>query len=389
MADSKKQKVGGANLDWGSLFFQQHDTYSFVKYTWKDGEWDSGDMCSDFRMQIHILANVFHYGQAIFEGQKVFHCKDGKVVVFNDKANYARLTRGCQRLGMPELPQEKFHEAIDRAVVGNLDFVPPYGSNGAMYARPVMFGSGPQLGLGPSSEYTFAVVVVPVGSYYKTAGLTPIPCTIMEEYDRAAPAGVGAIKCAGNYAADIVPAKKAKGTGFPIGLYLDAKEHKYIEEFNTSNFVAITADGKYLTPDSKSVLGSVTNLCLEQLAKDIGLTVERRKIDFDAEVSTFKEVGAVGTAVIITPIATITRGEKVHTFEAPETLQKLHDLVRAIQVKDAEDKHGRTPLAQLSNQQLRFLLTPRSFFDMQHGIKLQTTNCMTRGSRMALSCLSS
>ncbi|CAK0804993.1 unnamed protein product [Prorocentrum cordatum] len=339
-APEKKQKVGGAGLDWGGLFFSQHDTYCFVKYTWKDGEWDKGELQSDFHMKLHVMANVLHYGQAVFEGQKIFHCKDGKVVVFNDKANYDRLMRGCSRLGMPAMPQAMFHEAIDRAVIANLDFVPPYGSNGALYARPVFFGSGPQLGLGPSNEFTFAVVVAPVGSYYKTAGLTPIPCKVIDEYDRAAPAGVGAIKCAGNYAADIVPSKEAKAAGFPIGLYLDAKEHKYIEEFNTSNFVAITADGKYLTPDSHSVLGSVTNMCLEQLAKDIGLTVERRRIDFDAEVSTFKEVGAVGTAVIITPIATITRGEKVHTFGAPETLQKLHDLVRAVQVKDVEDKHG-------------------------------------------------
>lgn len=337
---AKKQTVGGANLDWGSLFFSQHDTYCFVKYVWKDGAWDKGTECSEFSLSFHPMANVLHYGQAIFEGQKIFHCKDGKVVIFNDKANYDRLTRGASRLGMPEMTQEMFFEAIDRAVVANLDFVPPYGSNGAMYARPVLFGSGPQLGLGPSPEYTFCVVVTPVGSYYKTAGLTPIPCKVIEEYDRAAPAGVGAIKCAGNYAADIVPSKGAKAEGFPIGLYLDAKEHKYVEEFNTSNFVGITKDGKYVTPDSQSVLGSVTNMCLEQLAKDLGLTVERRRIDFDAEVDTFKEVGAVGTAVIITPIATITRGDKVHTFQAPETLQKLHDLVRAVQVKDAEDKHG-------------------------------------------------
>merc|ERR1712203_1064271 len=168
-----------------------------------------------------------------------------------------------------------------------------------------MFGSGPQLGLGPSSEYTFAVVVVPVGSYYKTAGLTPIPCKVIDAYDRAAPAGVGAIKCAGNYAADIVPSKKAKSEGLPIGLYLDAKEHKYIEEFNTSNFIAITHDNRYITPDSGSVLGSVTNKCLIEIAKDIGLTVERRAIDFDAEVDSFREVGAVGTAVVVTPIESI------------------------------------------------------------------------------------
>merc|ERR1719333_396915 len=108
-----------------------------------------------------------------------------------------------------------------------------------MYVRPLMIGSGPQLGLGPSNEFTFMVIPAPVGSYYKAGKLTPIPCMVMEEYDRAAPQGVGSCKCAGNYAADIVPAK----------------------------------DGKYLTPDSDSVLGSVTNKCLEALAKDMGMTV--------------------------------------------------------------------------------------------------------------------
>jgi len=334
------QKVGGANLDWGSLFFNYVETYCHIQYEYKDGKWNDGEELADPYMKMHVMANVFHYGQALFEGQKVFHCKDGKVRIFRDVANYERMTKGCRRLCMPEMPQEMFHKAVDRAIQGNLDFVPPYGSNGALYVRPFMIGSGPQLGLGPSDAYTFVVVVAPVGSYYKTKGLTPIPCMVVEEYDRAAPMGVGQVKCAGNYAADIVPAKKGKDAGFPIGLYMDAKEHKYVEEFNTSNFVAITGNNEYLTPDSQSVLGSVTNKCLEDLARDMGLTVQRRKIDFDAEVSTFKEVGAVGTAVVITAIESITRGAAKHSFEAPNVLQKLHDTVRAVQVGEAPDTHG-------------------------------------------------
>jgi branched-chain amino acid aminotransferase len=203
-----------------------------------------------------------------------------------------------------------------------------------------MFGSGPQLGLGISPEFTFAVIVCPVGSYYKTAKLTPIPSTVMDDFDRAAPRGVGNVKAAGNYAADIMPAKKAKDKGFPIGLYLDAKEHKYIEEFNTSNFIGITKDGKYLTPDSDSVLRSVTNMALEELARDMGLIVERRSIDFDKEAENFKEVGAVGTAVVITPIESIVRGDKKYVFAAPDVLQKLHDTMRAMQVGDMPDPKG-------------------------------------------------
>jgi len=337
---AKKQRVGGADLDWANIGFAYRDVYCHVRYEWKDGNWNDGEECTDPYMKLHVMANVLHYGQALFEGQKIFHCKDGKIRVFNDKENHARMTKGCKRLGMPEIPLEKFQAAIDRAVNTNLDFLPPYGSNGAMYVRPLMIGSGPQLGLGPSNEFTFMVIPAPVGSYYKTGKLTPIPCMVMEEYDRAAPQGVGSCKCAGNYAADIVPAKKGKDAGFPIGLYLDAKEHKYVEEFNTSNFVGITKDGKYLTPDSDSVLGSVTNKCLEALAKDMGMTVERRPIDFDKEVGTFTEVGAVGTAVVVTPIESITRGDTVHKFEGPNVLQQLHDTVREVQVGEQPDKHG-------------------------------------------------
>mmetsp|Transcript_14445 Transcript_14445/g.25405 ORF Transcript_14445/g.25405 Transcript_14445/m.25405 type:complete len:388 (-) Transcript_14445:146-1309(-) len=340
MVLKSQQEAGGAGLDWASLGFGYVDTYCHVKYEWKDGSWNEGEEVEDPYVKMHVMANVFHYGQALFEGQKAFHCKDGEVRVFRDEANYQRMMKGCRRMGMPDMPKELFHTAIDRAVQANLDFVPPYGSNGALYIRPFMVGSGAQMGLGPSSEFTFIIVVAPVGSYYKTKGLTPIPCRIMDDYDRAAPMGVGQVKCAGNYAADILPAKKSKEAGFPIGLYLDAKHHRYIEEFNTSNFVAITKDNVYVTPDSNSVLESITNKCLEDLARDLGLTVERRPIDFEAEVMNFKEVGAVGTAVIITPIASITRGEKRYDFEAPAVLQALHDKVRAVQVGDEPDVHG-------------------------------------------------
>jgi branched-chain amino acid aminotransferase len=340
LPDPKKQTVGGAGLEWDKLFFQYLDVYSHSQYTWKDGAWDNGKDVAEKYMQMHVMANVLHYGQALFEGAKAFHCKDGKVRVFNDRANYQRMMLGCRRLGIPEMTEEMFLGAIDRTVRANLDFVPPYGSNGAMYLRPNIFGSGHQLGLGSANEFTFNVVVAPVGSYYKTSKLTAIPCCVMEEFDRAAPMGVGHVKAAGNYAADIHPSLEAKNKGFPIGLYLDAQEHKYVEEFNTSNFVGITADQKYVTPNSPSVLGSITNLCLEALAKDMGYVVERRPIDFDKEAGTFTEVGAVGTAVVVTPIKSIARGDKVFEYDEPNVLQKLHDQVRAIQVGEAEDTHG-------------------------------------------------
>merc|ERR1712032_880033 len=120
------------------------------------------------------------------------------------------------------------------------------------------------------------VVVAPVGSYYKSSKLAAIECCVMDDFDRAAPLGVGGVKAAGNYAADICPSAATKERGFPIGLYLDAKEHRFVEEFNTSNFVGITADNRFVTPDSTSVLPSITNECLQLLAADEGMIVERR-----------------------------------------------------------------------------------------------------------------
>ena len=335
-----RKRPSSAELDWPNLSFNYEQVNCHVEYTWKDGKWDEGKEVEDPIIQLHVMANVLHYGQALFEGQKVFVQKDGAVAVFNDRENHARMVRGCRRLSMPEMSLELFHEAMNRAIKANLEFIPPYGSGGALYCRPLLIGSGLQLGLGPANEYRFFVVVSPVGSYYKTGSLKAIPAMIVEDYDRAAPQGVGDCKCAGNYAADILPAVEGKKAGFPIGLYLDAKEHRFIEEFNTSNFIAITKDGKYLTPDSASVLASVTNKCLCVIAEDLGLKVERRAIDFDAEVASFKEVGAVGTAVVVTPIESITRRDTKFEFEGSEMLQRLHDTVRAIQNGEMEDKFG-------------------------------------------------
>jgi branched-chain amino acid aminotransferase len=183
-----------------------------------------------------------------------------------------------------------------------------------------------------------------------------LDCLVNDAFDRAAPLGSGDCKAAGNYAADLQSMVEAKKQGFPISLYLDAAERRYIEEFNTSNFVAITKDGKYLTPHApRSVLFSTTNDVLRQIAKDMGMTVEVRPIDFEAEVDNFQEVGAVGTAVVVTPIKSFTRGEKKWEMGQPTVLKELHDRVRAIQQGEVEDKHGWTHIVPIFDQEKKLL----------------------------------
>jgi branched-chain amino acid aminotransferase len=329
-----------SSIAWKQLGFDFTPTRSMVRYNWKDGSWDDGTLKQDFNLNIHALSNVMHYGQAIFEGLKAFHCRDGKVRVFNSGANAARLQSGCQRLHMPSVTTEMFDEAIDKVIGDNVDYVPPFGSGGSMYLRPFLFGHGAKLGLGPAPEYDFCIVGSPVGAYYK-GGLQAIDALCVEGFDRAAPRGVGNIKAAGNYAPDVQPSAVAKEQGYPVCLYLDAKTNSYVEEFSTSNFIGIKNDGTLVTPTSDSILPSCTKAVLLQQAKDMGMTVEQRPVPWD-EVQTFTEVAACGTAVVVTPIKSITRGGKVLTFEGHATLEKLYNAVTSVQTGEADDPHGYT-----------------------------------------------
>lgn len=297
-------------------------------------------------------ATALHYGQACFEGLKAFAHEDETVHVFRPDQNAKRLQSSCERTLMPVLPHDLFLKAVNEVVKDNIAYVPPYGSGGALYIRPLLFGSGPRIGLQPADEYTFILMVIPVGDYYKGGLNKPVDGVIVTDYDRAAPRGVGNVKVAGNYAADLLPNMKSKKMGYPISLYLDAATQSYVEEFSTSNFVGIdSAKQTYVTPKSGSVLPSITNKSLMTVAKDLGLTVQEREISVE-ELESFDEVLAVGTAVVVTPVGSVTRlggkedgsDEKKYVFGDGEKIgpitRKLYDGVRAIQFGEAEDNYG-------------------------------------------------
>ncbi|HRR34156.1 MAG TPA: branched-chain amino acid aminotransferase [Kiritimatiellia bacterium] len=330
------------NIDWAGLGFKYMDTHCHIRYVWRDGAWSEGELVKEPYLKMHIAASCLHYGQEAFEGLKAFRCKDGKIRIFRPHANGERMFNTARRTCMAQVPVEMFVDAVKRVVKANEDFVPPYGTGGSMYIRPLLVGTGPQIGVAPAGEYTFLVMVMPVGPYYK-GGLKPVRALVVDEYDRAAPNGMGDVKVGGNYAASLYAHESAKRAGYPVELYLDAKTHTYIEEFATSNFIGITKDGRYVTPDSHSVLPSVTNNTLKQIAADLGMKVEVRPIPFD-EVKTFVEVAACGTAVVVTPVCEITRGDTVITISDPDTcgpvLQKLYDTVQGIQYGLLPDAHG-------------------------------------------------
>jgi branched-chain amino acid aminotransferase len=345
------RKPGTAEMDvpWEELGFTFRQTNSHIKMTYKDGEgWGEPELVKEPYIKLHIGATALHYGQACFEGCKAFCHADGSVNVFRPDENARRMQSSCERTMMPQVPTELFVDAVKAVVSDNIEYVPPYGSGGALYIRPLLFGSGPRIGVQPADEYTFLILVIPVGDYYKGGLASPVNALLIEDFDRAAPRGVGAVKVAGNYAADLLPNMLSKKKGFPIGLYLDAETQTVVEEFSTSNFVGIDSKAnKYVTPKSSSVLPSITNKSLMQIAKDEGMTVEERAIKVD-ELESFDEVLAVGTAVVVTPVGSITRlstDSEVtkYTFGVKDVIgaktRLLYDRVRAIQNGEEEDKY--------------------------------------------------
>mmetsp|Transcript_22131 Transcript_22131/g.66433 ORF Transcript_22131/g.66433 Transcript_22131/m.66433 type:complete len:299 (-) Transcript_22131:53-949(-) len=298
------------------------------------------------------MSSAIHYGQAVYEGAKAHHCQDGEVRLWNIKANANRMLEGSARMMMPEVPPEMFIRACEWAVAANRAFIPPYGTGGAMYLRPYIFGHGPQLGLSPAPQFHFCVLAIPVSSYY-AGGLQPIDVLVAHEWDRAAPQGVGNVKASGNYGSDILVSINARGDGYPTVLYLDPKEKKYIEEFSVANFVGIK-DNTYVTPDTPTILKSATNDMLMELAASpaFGMKVERRPVEM-AECADFEEVAGCGTAVVMMGVKSITHKEKVYSYDSISTVESLYNHYRAMQFGEKEEPFGWgtvcPPLAQVES----------------------------------------
>jgi branched-chain amino acid aminotransferase len=243
---------------------------------------------------------------------------------------------------MEEIPEEQFIDACLQVVKANEKFVPPYGTGATLYLRPYLIGIGDNLGVKTAPEFMFAVFCVPVGPYFK-GGMAPVNF-MLSDYDRAAPSGTGAAKVGGNYAGSLLSNKQAKAAGFADCIYLDPQTHTKIEEVGAANFFGITADNKFVTPLSPSILPSITKYSLMHVAKEyMGMEVEERDC-YVAKLDEFVEAGACGTAAVITPIGGIQVGEELKVFhsetEVGPITKKLYDTLTGIQSGDVEAPEG-------------------------------------------------
>ena len=331
-----------ADLNWSNLEFGYTKTDANIRYYWKNGSWSKGELTSDETIPLHMAATCLHYGQEAFEGLKAFETQSGDIVVFRVEENAKRLAHSCQKIMMPPVPEEMFIDAVQKVVRTNSRFVPPHGSGASLYIRPLVIGISSQIGVKPSSEYLFMILVTPVGPYFKT-GFKPVNLLVEDKVDRASPLGVGDVKVGGNYAAGMRASMNAKAKGYTEVLFLDSIEKKYIDESGPANFFAITAQNEYITPQSSSILPSITNNSLIVLAKDMGLETQRRRIMIE-EIFNFKEAGCCGTAAVIAPVGSITWNDKVITYSKdgkPGPIStRLYKKLLSIQIGDEPDTYG-------------------------------------------------
>ncbi len=331
-----------ANPGFGTSFSDH-----MVSIDWSDDKgWHNAVVGPRQPIPLDPAAAVLHYAQEIFEGLKAYRHPDGSLALFRPEANAARFNASARRLAMPELPEEVFLESVRQLVAADRDWMPTV-EGGSLYLRPFMFASEAFLGVRPAKEYKYLVIASPAGNYFKSGA--PAVSIWVSDYTRAAPGGTGAAKCGGNYAASLVPQAEAMARGHDQVVFLDAAEHKWIEELGGMNIYFVFDDGSLVTPAlTGTILPGITRDSLLSLARDEGLTVreERYSLDqwrADAQSGRLVETFACGTAAVVTPVGKVCghAGDFTIGSGGPGQLtQKLKTRLTAIQRGEEADPHG-------------------------------------------------
>lgn len=326
------------NIVFGSIF-----TDHMLIADYENGEWHDPQIVPYGNLQFSPALSSIHYGQSIFEGMKAFKTENDEVLMFRPQENHKRFNRSAARMSMPDVPEEIFIGGLEQLLKLDAAWVPK-GENKSLYLRPFMFSTDEYLGVRTSLKYKFVIIMSPAGPYYAN----PPKVKVETEFIRAAPGGVGYAKCAGNYAASLYPTKLAADQGYNQILWTDALEHKYFEESGTMNVMFIV-DGKIITPAiSDTILKGTTREALLILANDKGYEVEERKVSVEEIISGLEngsvtEVFGVGTAVVVSPFATI--GYNGKDYELPKindnsVSEILKNSLNDIRTGKGEDKYG-------------------------------------------------
>jgi len=331
------------NPGFGTLFT---DHMAMIRYTEAEG-WHDARITRREPILMDPASSVLHYAQEIFEGMKAYRLADGATALFRPEENAKRFQASARRMAMPELPQQAFLDSVEALVDIDRAWFPSV-EGGSLYLRPFMFASEVFLGVRPAKEYLYLVIASPAGGYFKS-GASAISIWVSEQYSRAAPGGTGAAKCGGNYAASLIAQAEAIDKNCDQVVFLDATEHKWVEELGGMNLFFVMDDGRLITPPlSGTILPGITRDSIMTLAREEGLTVVEQPYaidqwEADAVSGKLVETFACGTAAVVTAVGTVRSSEGEFTIggggpgQLTEKLRrKLVDIQRGI----APDDHG-------------------------------------------------
>ncbi|MBR7744537.1 branched-chain amino acid aminotransferase [Phycicoccus sp. BSK3Z-2] len=331
--------------------FGQHFSDHMATATWTKGEgWHDAVVEPYGPISLMPSAAVLHYAQEVFEGLKAYRHEDGSVWSFRPEANAERMQRSARRLALPELPTDDFMASLKALVETDVAWVPAFGTGEtSLYLRPFMYASEPFLGVRPANEVTYSVIASPAGAYFPR-GLEPVTLWISEGYARAGRGGTGAAKTGGNYASSLAGQLEGIEHGCDQAVFLDSATHTAIEELGGMNLFFVTDDGRLLTPElTGTILEGVTRSSILELAKDLGLEPEERRIEIEewkqgVRDGSIREIFACGTAAVVTPVGELRweGGSAPSTAgdEGGEVTRSIRKALLDVQYGLAEDTRG-------------------------------------------------
>lgn len=342
LSTNKKAKPEQEQLPFGRIFT---DHMFIMDYSSNQG-WHDPRIVPYQPITLDPAAIIFHYGQTVFEGLKAYLSDEGEVLLFRPLENMKRLNRSNHRLCIPEIDEEFALEALKKLISIDKDWIPNKEGT-SLYIRPFIFATEPYLGVAPSTNYQFIMILSPVGAYYKE-GINPVKIAVESEYVRAVKGGTGNAKTAGNYAGSLKAQEVAEAEGYSQVLWLDGKENKYIEEVGSMN-VFFKIDGKVITPElNGSILEGITRKSVIELLNHWDIPVIERRISIEElyqayQLGTLEEAFGTGTAAVISPIGELAWKEhhmEINNSETGPLAKKIYDTITGIQTGKKEDLFG-------------------------------------------------
>jgi branched-chain amino acid aminotransferase len=336
-----RSRVGG--VDFATVAFGSVFSDHMFSVECHNGQWTSARIEPYGAISLEPSISALNYGVSVFEGLKVHRGPSGAPLLFRARENAKRLQRSAARLAMTLPPESLFLDGLRELIRVDRSWVPP-ADVGALYVRPLLFSTDPSIRVKPAEHFRFLIFTFPYGAYYSA----PVDVVATERYVRAFPGGTGDIKPCGNYAASLIAEQEARSIGFHSVMWLDGREHSYIEECGVMNVFFVIRDEVMTPPLRGTILPGVTRDSVISLLRDMGYRVREESIAINEllryrDSGMLKECFGTGTAATVSHIGRIRYRNE--TTELPPVAQRtvgpaVREKLLAVMTGRAPDPHG-------------------------------------------------